>query len=110
VVDGGDYERFRADQLWQRIRALPFADQKRDVRDHLFRSTVLFDLLRKKSREEGRKDREQGVEIARLALVSLERHEEVFGDRIHDLRALGWEAACLGGAAAADLAGLEAEL
>ena len=90
VIDGTDYERYRADQLWQRIRPLPFENQKREVRGYLFRSTVLFDLLRKTSREEGREDRERGVRVAKLALVSLEGHEEVFGERIHDLRALGW--------------------
>jgi hypothetical protein len=90
LVDGKDYERYQADQLWQRIRVLPFQEQKREVRGYLFRSTVLFDLLRKRSREEGREDRERGVRVAKLALVSLEGHEEVFGERIHDLRALGW--------------------
>ncbi len=53
-------------------------------------STVLFDLLRKVSRLEGRKKRQRGIELAKLALVSLERSDRVFGDRIHDLRAHGW--------------------
>ncbi|MEE8525664.1 MAG: helix-turn-helix domain-containing protein [Thermoanaerobaculia bacterium] len=90
IVDGREYDRFQADQLWQRIRTLSFEDQKTELEGCRFHSTVLFDLLRKKSREEGRKDRERGVELARLALVSLERHDEIFGGRIHDLRALGW--------------------
>jgi AraC-like DNA-binding protein/tetratricopeptide (TPR) repeat protein len=90
LVDGADYERFRATELWRRIRGLPFDEQKRHLRGYLFRSTVLFDLLRKTSREEGRKDREFGIRIAELALVSLEGHDDVFGGRIHDLRALGW--------------------
>ncbi len=90
IVDGGAYERFLADELWQRIRALPFDEQKQEVRSYRFLSTVFFDLLRKKSREEGRRDRKRGVRIARLALASLEGHDEVFGDRIHDLRALAW--------------------
>ena len=42
------------------------------------------------SRQEGRKDRQRGVEVAKLALVSLEGGDQIFGDRIHDLRALGW--------------------
>jgi tetratricopeptide (TPR) repeat protein len=90
AIDGTDYERFRAAELWERIHWLPFEEQKRHLRGYLFRSTVLFDLLRKTSREEGRKDRKRGIRIAELALVSLERHDDVFGDRIHDLRALGW--------------------
>jgi AraC-like DNA-binding protein len=90
IIDGGDFERFHADRLWQRIRALPFDEQQLQVKTIGFPSTVLFDLLRRKSREEGRKDRERGVELARLALASLEGLDELFGERIHDLRALGW--------------------
>jgi AraC-like DNA-binding protein len=90
VVDGREYERFQAEQIWQQIHALPFDEQQRTLRSYLFRSTALFDLLRRKSREEGRKDRRRGVDVARLALVSLDGHDEVFGERIHDLRAWGW--------------------
>ncbi len=37
-----------------------------------------------------RRSRRRGVEVAKLALVSLEGSDEVFGERIHDLRAFGW--------------------
>lgn len=90
VIDGAGYERFQAADLWQRIRALPGDEQRREMQGYLFRSTVFFDLLRTKSREAGRKDREHGIHLAELALASLEGHDEVFGERIHDLRALGW--------------------
>ena len=63
---------------------------KTKVRRHLFRSTVFFDLLRRKSRQEGRKSRQRGIELAKLVLVSLERSDEVFEERVHDLRALSW--------------------
>ena len=110
VVDGGDYERFEADRIWRQVRTLPFDEQKRRLRGYLFRSTALFDLLRKTSREEGRKDRERGVQVARLALASLDDHDEVFGGRIHDLRALGW--ACVANARRLilDFDGAEADL
>jgi tetratricopeptide (TPR) repeat protein len=90
VIDGAAYERFEAERVWTSVRGRPFEEQRQIVRGYLFHSEALFDLLRKKSREEGRQDRNRGVELARLALVSLEEHEEVLGDRIHDLRALGW--------------------
>ncbi len=90
VVDGRVYERSEAEKIWETLCLRPFEEQQGIVRGYLFHSTALFDLLRKKSREEGRKDRRLGIKLARLALVSLEGHEEVFGDRIHDLRALGW--------------------
>ncbi len=90
VVDGARTDRLEAEALWRKIRDLPFAEQRRRVRGYLFKSTVLFDLLRKKSRLLGRKGRRRGIELAELALVSLESSDRVFGERIHDLRALGW--------------------
>lgn len=88
-VDGDAYEGFRAEALWQRIRRLPGETQRRHVERHVFHSPALFDLLRRKSREEGREDRRRGIALAELALVSLDHGDEVFGERIHDLRALG---------------------
>lgn len=90
VVDGARHERLSAEGFWQEIRTLPFEEQTQRVREYLFHSTALFDLLRKKSRQHGRKKRRRGIELAQLALVSLEGSDEVFGGRIHDLRALGW--------------------
>ncbi len=69
---------------------LPFETQEREIRRHVFHSTALFDLLRRRLREEGLEDRRRGIRLGELALVSLERSEPVFGERIHDLRALGW--------------------
>ena len=83
-------ERWLAEGVWQELRGLPFEEQKQMLGGLRFHSTALFDLLRKTSREEGRRDRQLGVRIAELALLSLEECDEVFGDRIHDLRALGW--------------------
>ena len=90
MIDGARTERLEAEALWRKIRDLPFAEERRRVRGYLFKSTVLFDLLRKESRLEGRKSRRRGIELAKLALVSLEGSDEIFGQRIHDLRALGW--------------------
>ena len=88
-VDGIGTDRMQAEALWSKIRDLPFEEQCRRVRRSLFCSTVLFDLLRRKSRLEGRKSRRRGVELAKLALVSLEGSDRVFGERIHYLRARG---------------------
>ena len=88
-VEGARTDRSKAEALWLEIRDLPFAEQCRRVRIYLFCSTVLFDLLRRKSRLEGRKSRRRGVELAELALISLEKSDRVFGERIHDLRARG---------------------
>ncbi len=90
MVDGARGDRLQAEGLWREIRHLPFEEQRRRVRRYLFCSTVFFDLLREQSRREGRKSRRRGIEVAELALVSLEGGGEVSGERIHDLRSLGW--------------------
>ncbi len=64
-----------AAKMWRQIRYLPFAQQRRVVRWHSYTTTAVFDLLRDKSRQEGRKDRQLGVRLARLTLDSLVRPE-----------------------------------
>ncbi|MCP3957032.1 MAG: hypothetical protein GY719_04185 [bacterium] len=90
IVDGAQSDQLKAEGLWLKIRDLPFEEQCQKVRRYRFCSTVLFDLLREVSRREGRQSRRRGVEAAELALISLESSDRVFGQRIHDLRALGW--------------------
>ncbi len=90
IVDGQRYEQLYAEDLWRRIRDLSPEEKRKEVRAFLFCSPVFFDLLRRKSRLEGRCDRQRGIELAKLALISLEDSEEAHGDKIHDLRALGW--------------------
>ncbi|MEM7583637.1 MAG: helix-turn-helix domain-containing protein [Acidobacteriota bacterium] len=90
VVDGERTDELQALGVWEQISTLPFEEQCQQVRRYQFRSTVLFDLLRKRSRWEGHTDHQRGVQLAKLALVSLEDCDNVFGSRIHDLRALGW--------------------
>ncbi len=96
VIDSEAYMRTRAEEIWREIRDLAPEEQRRRLLCYEFRSRALFDLLREKSRQKGRLDRQQGVNLAELALVSLANLDEFFGDRIHDLRALGH--ACVGNA------------
>ena len=90
LIAGSRDDRLQAEDLWRKIRDLPFEQQCRQVRGYLFASTVFFDLLLEKSRLEGRESRRRGVELAQLALLSLEGADRELGERIHDLRALGW--------------------
>ncbi len=108
VVDGARHVQRSAAGIWWELRELPFEEQRRRLRRVQFRSTALFDLLREESRKQGRKDRRRGIELARLALESLEASADAFGELIHDLRALGW--AWLGNAyvLALDLAAADA--
>jgi AraC-like DNA-binding protein len=73
AIDGAGFERGMALAHWERLRHLPPGEQKAVVRQpYAPRTTALFDLLREKSREEGRKDRQTGVRLAELALASLD--------------------------------------
>ncbi len=73
TVDGAALERGLAMTHWEKLKHLSPRDQKILVRQpYAPTTTALFDLLRMKSREEGRKDRQEGVRIAELALASLD--------------------------------------
>ena len=82
---GGDEldEQQLAARLWEQLEDRPFVGQQALVRHQvLFRTPALFDLLRTKSRKAGRQDRRRGVELAELALVSLEvTRAEVRGEQ-----------------------------
>ena len=89
MLEGPQWERWRAEDLWRQMRHRPLEKQRSAVGWHLFHTPALFDLLRRKSRQEGRRDREFGIHLAELALLSLRRCEEGWSDRGHDLRAKG---------------------
>ncbi|MCP3963275.1 MAG: helix-turn-helix domain-containing protein [bacterium] len=96
-IDGRVHERSEAEKIWLQIRDLPRDQQELVVREQVaFSSSALFDVLREKSREEGRRDRQLGVRIAELALTSLVGSAEELGAELPGLRALGW--ACVGNA------------
>ena len=50
---------------------------------------LVYDVLHELSRTEGRKDRWRGVELAELAVVSLEANREDLGDAFHGALAVG---------------------
>jgi AraC-like DNA-binding protein len=73
AIDGAKIERGLALVFWEELRYRPAEEQTRMVRrPNGLCSPALFDVLRDKSREEGRKDRQAGIQIAELALASLE--------------------------------------
>jgi len=92
TISGEDFERRVAEQMWVVLRQLDRGQQKILVSEQVhFTTPALFRLLLKKSRSEGRKDRQLGVRYAQLALDSL---AGVAGSLpAHDranLRAQGW--------------------
>ncbi len=89
-LDAEALERFQAGELWPRLAGLPFAEQRKLVAGWTFWTPAPFQFLHRKSREEGRRDKLRGVEVAQLALDSLDGNEARLGSRIHALRAEGW--------------------
>ena len=92
AIDGSTVERGVALAMWERLRHLPPAEQKALVRQpYGLRSTALFDVLREKSREEGRKDRQAGVRIAELAIASLDGvAAHLTSEELANKKAQGW--------------------
>ena len=85
-------EQTKAEQAWQELRDRPWDEQWELVRHrYSFSSAVLFHLLRKKSREEGRTDRKRGIRLAELAMGSLYGIDEAIGKlTLANLQAQGW--------------------
>ncbi len=90
-TDGIRHEELRAESVWDHICDWPIEEQRRYVRSKVsFGSRALFDLLREKSREIGRQNRKRGVEVAELALESLEGSSRRLGRELPNLLAQGW--------------------
>lgn len=91
-IDLEKAEELEAEELWLAIRNRPRELQRGVVRQRLgFHSTAFFECLLKKSRQEGRDNRERGVEIATLAIESLAALQGSFDPaRLSGLEARGW--------------------
>ncbi len=79
-----------AAKVWRSVRDRPFSQQRTLVRRQLyFRTPALFDLLRAESRAMGRNDRRRGVELAELALASLEGCARALGEDLPNRKIQG---------------------
>jgi len=103
-------ERDVAGQLWTLLSRLTYGAQREVVQLYAFASRAFFDLLLGKSREDGRRDRRRGVEIAELAVFSVEASATMLGEQAHEMKAEGL--AWLGNARrlALDFSGADADL
>jgi AraC-like DNA-binding protein len=73
TIGGTLYERLRAERVWQSLKGLHFGDQKVLLGLQVsFETMALFDLLREKSLEAARQDRQRGLKLAELARFSIE--------------------------------------
>lgn len=108
-TDGARANRLRAEGMWLLLRRQPPADQVSLVRGLAIDLPALFEVLREKSRTEGRRDRRHGVEIAEVALAAVELERPTSSAHLDlRIRAYAW----LGNARrlAMDLAGAERAL
>jgi len=78
-----------AEKLWKALASEPQPTRLLTVRRLAFCTSDFFELLGRKTLEEGRKSRRFGVEIAELALASLEASDDHL-ENLLSLRALGW--------------------
>ncbi len=77
--------------VWEQIRNLAPEDQLAVIVEHFSDAgRAVFELLSAKSREEGRCDRQHGVQLAELALKSLDVCASALGGELPSLRALAW--------------------
>lgn len=95
IFSGADFERVQVEKyVWPRLAELKFFEDQRRFVSHCggFSTPALYEFLHQKARDEGRRDRRRGVELAQLALESLRASAETLGSWYHELlpRALAW--------------------
>jgi len=92
AVDRVAFEARWAGEWWQFLRELsPLECRRRLSAGYRFETPAIFEHLCRMSREEGRDDRQRGVEIARLALHSLMTLEGLLSEEeLRSLEARGW--------------------
>lgn len=90
ILSGRDFEAYQVrEKIWPELTGghLRFEEQRRRVLACRGLSTPAFyELLHRSSREEGRRDRRRGIELAQLALDSLEASAETLGPHYPVLR------------------------
>lgn len=94
-LEGEEIERMRAEEIVRELEHQEVERQQALIDDLRLTSPTLFNLLCIKSRDLAQKDPSKGLQIAELALKSLETLSRTIHDRtlLSDLRAQGW--ACL---------------
>ncbi len=92
LMAGQEFEWLQAERLvWPRLEGLSFDQQRHFIRQcRPFSTPALFDLLHSKSREEGRNDRQRGIDLSLLALESLDANQASLGELVYRLRPQGW--------------------
>jgi AraC-like DNA-binding protein/tetratricopeptide (TPR) repeat protein len=104
-----EFEPGVGEQIWKELQKLSWQQQGVLLRDLRLTTPHLFHLLRTKSRLIGRRDPRRGVQVADLALKSLDAVDEmaVGPGRLAALKAQGWAWLANARSQAGDLRGAE---
>ncbi len=90
-IRSGPNAKALAERVWSALRRQPPKVQRYLLRHSIRCDTpTLFNLLGEKSLEEGREDRQRGIEVASLAIESVEANVAAFSNATADFLALGW--------------------
>ncbi len=106
---GNAHERFQAERIWNKLDGEERERQEAVLMETTVTSAALFTLLIDKSREIGREDPGRGVEVADLALASLDSLVRRSGDEelFAGLLSQGWARLAGARSLAGDLRGAE---
>lgn len=89
IFHGGPQGEATARQAWELLRGeTPERARELVLDEVLFATPELFELLSRRSREEGRRNRRRGVELAELALAVVEAGAPFLGELYGDLLVL----------------------
>jgi tetratricopeptide (TPR) repeat protein len=89
LIDTEAIERFDAAELWPRLTKLTFSEQREVVQSWTFWTPGPFKFFHQKAREEGRRDKKRGRQVAQLTLDCLDGNEDRLV-RVHELWVEGW--------------------
>lgn len=78
-----------AEQIWEVLSRLSSGARRELVEQYGFASRTFFDLLVRESRKAGRRDPRQGVDLAELAVLSVEVSADLLGETAEELKAEG---------------------
>ncbi len=76
--------------VWRSLAAVPYEVQRARLRTYRFHTREFIDLLGKEYLIASRANRQRGVEVAELAVLSVETSAEVLAEAAHDLRSLAY--------------------
>jgi hypothetical protein len=86
-----NFERWYSERvIWPNLRELSLEEGRKEVQHAAVVGMALVNLLRQKSRQEGRLDRQRGIELAKLARIAVLNVKLLSRDVLKEEIAMGW--------------------